>query len=172
MTVPTGVYWTAPSTSPLGSPVPAEATAFPMESRSASAGAPSIRLNAMRRPFSSQTVTLTFTSSCRAFAIAASTIEVASARISVTTRNLPPAFPRTPIALIVPVFGPGPPFALTRIGAAGEPLRRGMEGEGGRRGGARGGKMEASEAAPAAGGEGVLEGRGGGVGRHGDEGGR
>jgi len=42
---------------------------------------------AMRWPYSSQTATLTFTLSCRAFAIAAFTIESASARVSVTTRN-------------------------------------------------------------------------------------
>ena len=57
---------------------------------------------AMRWPYSSQTATLTFTLSCRAFAIAAFTIESASARVSVTTRNIPPALPRTPIALTLP----------------------------------------------------------------------
>ena len=63
---------------------------------------PSMRLSAMRWPYSSQTATLTFTLSCRAFAIAAFTIESASARVSVTTRNIPPALPRTPIALTLP----------------------------------------------------------------------
>jgi len=128
-----------------------------------------MRLNAMRRPFSSQTVTLTFTSSCRAFAIAAPTIEVASARISVTTRNLPPAFPRTPIALIVPVFGPGLPFALARIGAAGEFWRREMQVAGIRRVGARVEMIEASEPRPLAGDEVLLEVRAAGVGSNWDE---
>src|SRR6516165_4993304 len=61
-----------------------------------------MRLSAMRWPYSSQTATLTFTLSCRAFAIAAFTIESASARVRVTTRNIPPALPRTPIALTLP----------------------------------------------------------------------
>src|SRR5262245_50681743 len=39
----------------------------------------------MRWPISSHTATLTITLGCRAFAIAASTIEFASARVSVTT---------------------------------------------------------------------------------------
>src|SRR5260370_26862482 len=52
-----------------------------------------MRLSAMRRPRSSHTATLTFTLSWRAFAIAASTIEFASARVSVTTPNILAALP-------------------------------------------------------------------------------
>ncbi len=50
-------------------------------------------LSAMTRPRSSHTATLTFTLSCRAFAIAASTIKFASARVSVTTPNIAAALP-------------------------------------------------------------------------------
>ena len=72
--------------SPLGSPVPADATAFPMANRPPSAVALSMRLNEIRWPWSSHTATFTIMLSCRAFAIAAATIVFASAKVRVTER--------------------------------------------------------------------------------------
>jgi hypothetical protein len=47
--------WKKPTTSPLGSPVPAEAMAFPTANRSTSKNAPSMRLSAITRPFATLT---------------------------------------------------------------------------------------------------------------------
>lgn len=61
-------------------------------------------------------------------------------------------------------FGPGPPFALTCIGAAGELWRREMQVAGIRRVGARVEMIEAGEPRPLAGDEVLLEVRAAGVG--------
>ena len=61
-------------------------------------------------------------------------------------------------------FGQGPPFALTRIGAAGELWRRETEVAGIRRAGARVEMIEVGEPRPLAGDEVPLEVRAAGVG--------
>src|SRR5262249_53266081 len=67
--------------SPLGRPDLAEANAFPIDARSASASAPSIRWKATRRPSASQTVTLMLTARLCALARAAWMARFASASL-------------------------------------------------------------------------------------------
>jgi hypothetical protein len=67
--------------SPLGRPDVAEANAFPIDARLASANAPSIRWKATRRPSASQTVTLMLTARLCALARAAWMARFASASL-------------------------------------------------------------------------------------------
>src|SRR5262249_7822010 len=67
--------------SPLGRPDLAEANAFPIDARLASASAPSIRWRATRRPSASQTVTLMLTARLCALARAAWMARFASASL-------------------------------------------------------------------------------------------
>jgi hypothetical protein len=67
--------------SPLGRPDLAEANAFPIDARLASANAPSIRWRATRRPSASQTVTLMLTARLCALARAAWMARFASASL-------------------------------------------------------------------------------------------
>src|SRR6266536_4459382 len=69
--------------SSLGRPITAAAIAFPMDPRSTSHLAPSIRFNAIRRPSTSQTAMLMSTRSSRALAIPPSMIRLASERVSI-----------------------------------------------------------------------------------------
>jgi hypothetical protein len=81
-TRPTLESFQTPVTSPLGRPERAETTAFPTEPCMAYSRVPSIRLSAIKCPTWSHTATLTLMLSCRALAIAAFILRLASARLN------------------------------------------------------------------------------------------